>query len=477
MKFTFHSVAAVALLALVACSEVKEPVVTEPESSPEHQTMARDILANVVAMDTSTTAHGTPQMATYLASLFVEGGFAEEDVTLFEASDQHTALIVRYSGADPAAQGIAFLGHLDVVTAFAKDWELDPFELVERDGYFIGRGVADNKSGVVGVTATFLKLKADGYVPDRNLYLIFTADEETGMASTKRIVNEIVPDLNIEYALNSEGGGGRLNKAGEEGEGYYVQAAEKTYATLDLIVTNTGGHSSAPRPDNAIYQLVRALAKVEVHIFPVMLNEISSGSLARRALSAEEPLATAITNLIANPTDTEAEAIVSQDIYLNAAIRTTCITTMLDAGHAENALPQSARATINCRITPGMTPQEVFETLLSVIDDEGVSLIPGRVLATTDVTPMRDDVMAAIAFALEGRYPDITLIPSMSAGGTDGMYFREAGIPTYGLSGMFSVPGETNAHGLNEKVRVDSFYYSLSFWERLMKRLSGGAGE
>lgn len=457
-------------LTLPACSEANEPPHTE------HEAMARDILASVVAMDTSVTEHGTPQMAAYLAGLFVEGGFAPDDVTEFKASPNHTALVVRYPGADENAKGIAFLGHMDVVTAFAKDWVLNPFEMTEQDGYFIGRGTADNKSGVAGVTATFLKLMSEGYVPDRNLYLIFTADEETGMASTQRVVNEIVPDLNIEYALNSEGGGGRLTDTGE-GAGYYVQGAEKTYATLDLVVTNTGGHSSAPRPDNAIYQLTRALTKVEAYTFPVMLNDVSRGALAHRAAGAEEPLASAITGLLANPNDAAAARAVSQDIYINAAIRTTCITTMIDAGHAENALPQSAKATINCRITPGMTPEEVFETLNAIIDDEGVEVRPGRVLATTPVTPMRDDVMSAIRFALHGRYPDIDLIPSMSAGGTDGMWLRLAGIPTYGLSGMFALPGETNAHGLNEKVRVDSFYYSLTFWERLMKRLTGGAGE
>lgn len=455
------------MLALVACSDVEEP------RDVEHEAMARDMLSTVVAMDTSTTEYATPQMAAYLRGLFIDGGFAEEDVTAFEASDTLTALIVRYRGADEAAKGIAFLGHLDVVTAYAKDWVLNPFEMNEQDGFFIGRGTADNKSGVVGVSATFLKMKSEGYVPDRNLFLIFTADEETGMMSTQRVVNEVVPGLNIEYALNSEGGGGRLNEAGE-GVGYYVQGAEKTYATLDLVVRNPGGHSSAPRPDNAIYQLMQAISKVEAHTFPIMLNDVSKGQLAHTAKSLEEGEAAALTALLANPNDEEAAAIVSQNVFLNAAIRTTCITTMLDAGHAENALPQSATATVNCRITPGMTPEEVFATLSEIIGDEGVELVPGQVLASTPVTPMRDDVMSAIQYALANKYPDITLIPSMSAGGTDGMWFRLAGVPTYGLSGMFRVPGEAFAHGLNEKVRVDSFYYSLSFWERLMKRLTDG---
>lgn len=461
---------AIGSLTLSACSEAKEPVDTQ------HQAMAREIFANVVAIDTSVTQYRTPEMATYLAGLFRDAGFGPEDVTQFEASPTLHGLVVRYRGADEEKKGIAFLGHMDVVTAFAKDWELNPFKLIERDGYFIGRGTADNKSGIVGVTSTFLKLKAEGYVPDRNLYLVFTADEETGMMSTQRLVSEIVPDLNLEYALNSEGGGGRLTKDGK-GVGYYVQGAEKTYATVELVVRNTGGHSSAPRPDNAIYKLMAALTKIRDYTFPVMINDVSAGALAHRAKSDEEPLASAITSLLADPNDEQAAAIVSQDVYANSAIRTTCITTMLDAGHAENALPQSATATVNCRITPGMTPEEVFITLAEVINDEGVEIKPGLVLPATAVTPMREDVMAAIRYALEGRYPDIDLIPSMSAGGTDGMWYRSAGIATYGLSGMFSVPGETNAHGLNEKVRVDSFYYSLGFWERLMKRLTGGDGE
>lgn len=467
MRSQFIAVAALSALVLPVSSLANEPPHTE------HEAMARDILHKAIAFDTSVTSHGTPQMAAYLAELFIDAGFAPQDVTQFEASPDLTALIVRYRGADEAAKGIAFLGHLDVVTAYARDWELDPFVMTERGGYLIGRGVADNKSGVVGVTSTFIKLKSEGYVPDRNLFLIFTADEETGMMSTQRVVNEIVPGLNLEYALNSEGGGGRLNETGD-GARYFVQGAEKTYATLDLVVTNPGGHSSAPRPDNAIYQLTAALAKVRDYTFPIMLNDVSRGQLAHMVTGLAEPEASALAALLANPDNPEAGAIVSQNIYLNASIRTTCITTMLDAGHAENALPQSATATINCRITPGMTPEQVFATLSEVIDDEGVSLQPGLVLAATPVTPMRDDVMSAIQYALGDRYPDIALIPSMSAGGTDGMWFRLADIPTYGLSGMFSVPGETFAHGLNEKVRVDSFYYSLGFWERLMKRLTGG---
>lgn len=466
----FISTALLMALALPVGSQANEPPRTD------HEAMARDMLATSVAMDTSITEYGTPQMAAWLADLFLDAGFAAEDVTQFKASPNHTALIVRYPGADEAAKGIAFIGHLDVVTAYPKDWVLNPFEMNEKDGFFIGRGTADNKSGVVGSAATFLKLKSEGYVPDRNLYLIFSADEETSVASTKRMVAEIVPGLNLEYVLNTEGGGGRLTEAGE-GVAYYVQGAEKTYATLALTVRNPGGHSSAPRPDNAIYQLARALAKVEAHRFPVMINDISASQLAHIASKLPEPLAGALKAALDNPESEEAASIFSQDTYLNASVRTTCITTMLDAGHAENALPQSAEATINCRITPGMTPDEAFSILSGVIDDEGVELTSVRVLPATDVSPMRDDVMAAIGYALHERYPDIDLVPSMSAGYTDGMMYRLAGIPTYGLSGMFSVPGEAFAHGLNEKVRVDSFYYSLSFWERLMKRLSGGAGE
>lgn len=457
-------------LMLPGCSEANEPPRTE------HEAMARDILATVVALDTSVTEHGTPEMAAYLAGLFTEAGFAPGDVTEVEVSPTHSALIVRYPGADAEAKGIAFIGHLDVVTAYAKDWELNPFELTERDGFFIGRGVADNKAGVVGTTATFLKLKAEGYVPDRDLYLIFSADEETSLVSTQQIVKDHLSDMNLEYVLNTEGGGGYLNESGDA-MAYYVQGAEKTYATLSLTVRNPGGHSSAPRPDNAIYQLTKALSKVEAHTFPVMINEISGGQLAHAAGGLPEPMASALTTLLANPENQDAAATVSQVVRLNSAIRTTCITTMLDAGHAENALPQSATATINCRITPGMTPDEVFAILNGVIGDKGVVLEPVRVLPATDVSPMRDDVMAAIDYALEDRYPNIDLVPSMSAGYTDGMMYRLAGLPTYGLSGIFSVPGEVYAHGLNEKIRVDSFYYSLSFWERLMKRVGGGAGE
>lgn len=297
-KYALSLVVALGTVSLPACSEADEP------RDAEHEAMARDMLKTVVAMDTSITEYQTPQMAAYLAGLFFDAGFAKEDVIQFEASPKHTALIVRYPGADQAAKGIAFIGHLDVVTAYAKDWELNPFELTERDGFFIGRGTADNKSGVVGSAATFLKLKSEGYVPDRNLYLIFSADEETSVASTKRMVAEIVPGLNLEYVLNTEGGGGRLTEAGE-GVAYYVQGAEKTYATLSLTVRNPGGHSSAPRPDNAIYQLTRALSKVEAHRFPVMINEVSGSQLAHTASKLPEPFAGALKALLENPGNEE----------------------------------------------------------------------------------------------------------------------------------------------------------------------------
>ena len=457
-------------LALSFCAGAAEPTRTP------HESFAREMLANVVAMDTSVTEHGTPQMAAYLAGLFKAAGFADEDVIEVPTSPNLTSLMVRYRGVDQDIQGIGFLAHMDVVTAFQKDWELDPFTLTERDGYFIGRGTADNKTGVVGLTATFVKLKKQGYVPNRNMVLIFTADEETGMTSARHFATALRDEINIEYAINADALSGILLPDGSV-FGYYVQGAEKTYQSMEFIVRNPGGHSSGPRADNAIYQLAGALKKLEAYRFPVMINEISAGMLRAATAKSDAATAAAITKLLADPGDEEAEAIISANANLSTVIRTTCVATMLEAGHAENALPQSATATVNCRIMPGVTPEAVHQTMTEVIDDDGVEIRLLGEATSAPASPMRDDVMAAISYAIEAQYSGVELTPYMASYGTDGKEFRAVGIPVYGSSGSFMDPSEAFAHGLNEKIPVEAFYDTLGYWERLMKRLTGGAAE
>lgn len=457
-------------MTLPVCSQANEPPHTE------HEAMARDIYAKVIAMDTSVLQHGTPQMASYLAGLFREAGFAAKDVMEIVISPDQTSLVVRYPGSDTDAKAIGFMAHMDVVPALQKDWELNPYTLIERGGYFIGRGTADNKAGVVGLTTTFLKLKKSGYLPDRTMILTLTSDEETGMTAARHIAREMQDELNIEYAINSDALSGVLMPDGNL-FAYYVQGAEKTYHTVTLTVKNPGGHSSAPRPDNAIYQLSRALMKIEAYRFPATINEITAGMLKFAALRSGKETATAIEALLADPTDQAAADIVSADPISGTVIRTTCVATMLDAGHAENALPQSATAKVNCRIMPNATPQEIEDELVRIIDDPQVEISSTRQAGTSPASPMREDVMSAIKYAIVDKYPDANLVPFMASYGTEAKAFGEFGIPVYGSSGTFMNPAEAYAHGLNEKIPVVAFYDSLDYWERLMKRLTVGTGE
>ena len=438
----------------------------------DHQAMAREMFADVIAMDTSVVKRETPRMAKYLMQRFLDAGFDQAHIAEVTLEPELVSLLVRYPGRATNEPGIGFMAHMDVVPAFAKDWTLDPFTLTEQDGYFIGRGTADNKTGVIGLAATFIKLKQQGYVPERDLVLILTADEETTMNAARHFANELRDTVNIEYAINADALSGILAPDGTL-LGYYVQGAEKTYQTYHFTVRNPGGHSSAPREDNAIYQLSEALLKIRSFKFPVMLNEISIGMLQAAATTSDPYTKRNIETLIADPENEEAAEALSRHPLLATVIRTTCVATMLEAGHAENALPQSASATVNCRIMPSVDPEEVFETLTRVVDDHEVQITPTGVLGDqAPASPMRADVVEAIGASLH-EYPDAKLIPFMASYGTDGKEFRAAGIPVYGSSGTFMIPQEAYAHGLNEKIGVSTFYASPEYWERLMKTLAG----
>ncbi|MBT4161194.1 MAG: M20/M25/M40 family metallo-hydrolase [Gammaproteobacteria bacterium] len=465
------SAARYAFLALGLSLSVHLPADQGVQIRSDHEAMARKLFADVIAMDTSVIGLETPKMAAYLGERFRQAGFDAADVMEVPTGPNLMSLMVRYPGQDRNARGIGFLAHLDVVTALRKDWELDPFALTERNGFFIGRGTADNKAGVIGLTAAFIKLKKEGYIPSRDLVLLLTADEESGMVSAKHFATVLKEDVNIEYGINADALSGILAPNGSV-FGYYVQGAEKSYRSVLLTVRNPGGHSSAPRPDNAIYQLARALIKVEQHKFPVMINDISAGMMRSAAARSDTQTADAIADLIDDPSNVAAEKIVSRNPLLATVIRTTCVATMLEAGHAENALPQSASATVNCRIMPGVDPASVYSALAMAIDDEGVELQPIQKESTiAPASPMREDIMAAISESIE-EYADVELVPFMASYGTDGKEFRSVGIPVYGSSGTFMDPREAYAHGLNERLPVKTFYASLGYWERLIKQLA-----
>ncbi|MCB2113385.1 MAG: M20/M25/M40 family metallo-hydrolase [Parvularculaceae bacterium] len=451
-------------------------------ATEDEQAAARALYEKVVSFKSTAQHVRTPALAGFLKSELVGAGFAAGDVEVVEIAGT-AALVARYRGApDGRKQGkakkpVLFLAHMDVVEADPADWDHDPFTLREEDGWFIARGVADNKYGVVNLTQAFMRLKREGFTPDRDLILVFTGDEETEMASTRFLAFER-PDLaEAEFALNSDAGGGALTPEGAVLP-YFMQAAEKTYASFRVTARNPGGHSSAPRPDNAIYDLASALLKISAYKFPVMSNEVTRESMrAEGALTGGE-IGAALIAFADDPKNKKAIKTLRASYDYGHMLSTTCVATQLKGGHAENALPQSAEAIVNCRIFPGVSVDDVRLTLGEVMKNPELEIVPVEENYTASpVSEPRADVNAALQAALDARHPGIKIVPAMSSGGTDGMHFRIAGVPTYGVSAGFSTIGESeNAHGLNERVRVKTFYDGLDHWVLLIKALAGGPG-
>jgi len=357
------------------------------------------------------------------------------------------------------------------VEALEEDWERPPFELTKDDTYFYARGTTDNKFGIAQVTSTFIRLKKEGFVPNRDLIIAFSGDEESGMITTRMLANEREDLAKAEFALNSDAGGGSLTATGESVV-YRIQAAEKTYVTWEITVRNPGGHSSRPRPDNAIYDLANAITKIQAYQFRVRWNDMTLEYFEETGQRLGGELGEAMIKFAKNPENQEvADRLAKESSYVGST-RTTCVVTMLRAGHAENALPQSATATVNCRVFPGEPVAEVKETLKRVIGNEAVEFKLTYVPTESPVSELREDIRAAVSDAVHARYPGVRMIATMSSGGTDGMHFRSAGIPTYAVSGIFMNPDDGYAHGLNERVPIKAFYDALDHWSTILRALA-----
>jgi len=417
--------------------------------------------------------HGeAPKMAAYLAGELRKAGFAKDDIHILP-KDETAALIVRFRGdGSSGKKPILFLAHMDVVDARPEDWELNPFELTEKDGYFFGRGVDDNKYGVMSLTQTFIRLKNEGFTPSRDLVLAFSGDEESGMVTTRMMAYDRKDLTDAEFALNSDAGGGELDPDGAP-VAYGVQAAEKTFATFDVTARNPGGHSSRPRSDNAIYDLVHALEKIEAYKFPVMSNEITRASFALTGAALGGETGEAMVAFAKNPENKKAQKVLAADPATVGQTRTTCVATMLNAGHAENALPQMATAAVNCRIFPGMTVEDVQQKLAAAVGNPALEIVVRGEPTVSPVSEMRDDVTAALSKAVHARFPGLPIGAYMESGGTDGMHFRKAGVPTLAMSPIFMKSSDMFAHGLNERLPVESFYGGLDHWMIIIKDLAG----
>jgi acetylornithine deacetylase/succinyl-diaminopimelate desuccinylase-like protein len=435
-----------------------------------YQQQARQILERLVSFRSAAGQGQMPALARYMEETLKAGGVAASDIVALPFQDT-LALLVRVRGRDAAARPILFSSHMDVVDARPEDWQRSPFTLVEEKGMFYGRGTIDNKTGVASLLSTVLRLHADKQQPRRTLVFAFIGDEETAMNTTRSVVaHEWVRDA--EFAINTDAGGGSLGDDGRP-QIYLVQGAEKTYVDVKLVASNPGGHSSWPRSDNAIYDLARALARIEQYRFPVMSNELTRSYLRAMGEAAGGVEGDALKRFAANPKDSAAADLLWRMPGHVGTTRTTCIATMIEGGHAPNALPQKVTANVNCRVFPGHSIEAVRKGLVEAIADPSISVeMPSNVIVSP-VSEPRADVMAAIASTIHARYPGIPVVPYMESGGTDGIVYRNAGIPTWATSGAFIKASDMFAHGLNERIPVASFYAAIDHIHDLAVALGG----
>lgn len=436
-----------------------------------HDQLVRDIFRELIEINTTDTPAGdNTRAAEAMAERLRSAGFAESDVRVLGPHPKKGNLVARYRGTGKR-KPLLLLAHLDVVEALPEDWSVDPFKLLERDGYFYGRGSTDDKSMAAIWVATFIRFKQEGFSPDRDLILALTSDEE--VVSPYNGVEWLLKNhrelIEAEAALN-EGGGGQL-KSGRNLLNT-VQASEKVYQSFRLEVKNPGGHSSRPTRDNAIYELAEGLTRVSRHDFPVSLNEITRAFFEKMAALQTGQMAEDYRAVTRRSPARDAVIRLSRAPYENALIRSTCVPTLLEGGHAENALPQTAKATVNCRILPGESPAEVQSTLVRVLNNNKISVTPVSAAMPSAPSPLSKEIMGPIEKVTSEMWPGVPVIPVMSTGATDGLYLRNAGIPTYGVSGLFGDVDDNRAHGQDERIGVKQFYEGREFLYRLVKALS-----
>ena len=437
-------------------------------ASTDVKAEARSMMEKLVSYQTVASKNSVPEMSEYLAQQLRSAGFADSDVEILPMNGT-AAMIVRYRGASTSAKKpVLFLAHMDVVDAKSAEWKTDPWQLTEKDGALYGRGTVDNKFGVLTLTHAFMRLKREGFVPDRDLVLAFSGDEETGMETTKVLAERL---KDAAFAINSDAGGGYL---GPDGAATYAyQASEKTYATFEITARNKGGHSSRPRPDNAIYDLSRALTKVSGHQFPARWNDVTIESFRAILPMQDAKTKPALQRFLEKPTAAAAEAVIKADPSTASEFRTTCVATMLRAGIVENALPTEATATVNCRIFPGESVEAVRAGLVTAAANKSLTVKVINTPLESPVSTMPDDARSALDAVLAVRAPGASVSPYMEAGGTDGLQFRRAGIATIGAGPLFSTEESSyNFHGVDERLPMTEFEGGLDHFYLFMKALA-----
>ena len=443
-------------------------------AEPQLVDTAKDIFRELIAINTAEPDGNTTRAAERIAARLKDAGFADDDVKILGSADRHGNLVARLRGSGKG-RPVLFLAHLDVVPAAREDWSVDPFVLTEKDGYYYGRGTTDDKQFASIWTAAFISAKRTGFMPDRDLILALTAGEETGVGDQNGVTFLLARHralVDAEYVINGDAGGGSIQNGRNVAFG--VQAAEKRYMDVALEVTNPGGHSSLPVKDNAIYRLARALGRVDELSFPIRLNDVTRAYFEKRAAIDGGAVGDAMRALAAGRADAAAIARLTADPINNSMMRTTCVATVAAAGHAPNALPQRAKANINCRLLPDDAPEAVVAALRRAIADPAVSVTPvGNLKPVPPTQALHPGAMAAIGAAAEAVWPGVPLVPLMEPGGTDGVFFRAVGIPAFGVN-HFGPDDDVRAHGRDERIGVREFEDAVRFGDAAVRIAGGG---
>jgi acetylornithine deacetylase/succinyl-diaminopimelate desuccinylase-like protein len=446
--------------------------------------LARDIFKQLIEINTTSSVGDTTVAAQAMARRLLAAGFPENDVqVLIGPNPKRGNLVARFHGRGDH-RPVLIIGHLDVVEAKREDWSVDPFVLTEKDGYFYGRGTQDMKDADAIAVASLIRLHKEGFVPDRDVILALTADEETSGRDNgvKWLIENHRQLVDAEFVINMDAGG--VDSIDGKPMAFNLEATEKQYSDFQLLVTSPGGHSSLPTQDNAIYRLAEALVRLEHAPFPFELNEVTRAWLQNMAGMEAGPRVDDIKAVLRNPPDPGAFDRLAQDRLYNATMRTTCVVTTLEAGHASNALPQRALANVNCRILPGHSPEEVQRDLIRILADDGISVnwvdydgtLKKSAPSTKAITPppLNAELMSALKRAVRERWPGLPILPEMEPGASDSIHTMAAGIPSYGFFGTAIDRDDVRAHGRDERLRVDAFDDGMEFFYRFLKILTGG---
>jgi acetylornithine deacetylase/succinyl-diaminopimelate desuccinylase-like protein len=450
------------------------------QSDGSTKQLAHDIFKQLIEINTTDSVGSTTLAAEAMAKRLRDAGFPASDVQVLGPNERKGNLVARLRGTG-AHRPILLIGHLDVVEARREDWSVDPFQFTEKDGYFYGRGTQDMKDSDAIMVTTLIRMKQEGYLPDRDTILALTADEEGGKSNgVDWLVRNHRDLIDAEFVLNPDGGG--VYTRNDKPVMMSLDASEKLYSDFELEVKNPGGHSSLPVPDNAIYHLTDGLSRLEQYRFPFELTEVTRAFFEQMAAIETGQTSADMKAIVSNPPDPAAVKRLSSSPLYNATFRTTCVATRLDAGHANNALPQRARAIVNCRILPGHSREEVRKELLCILADPEVTVDfvsnKGEILANAPAdqgippTPLRRDVMFPLEQVTQQMWPGVRIIPTMATGASDGVYTNGAGMPTYGISGVSLDFDDVRAHGRDERVGIESYYKGVDFYYRFLKAVT-----